>query len=74
MEAPQETGVKIVEWNEEEVMSKEFALCTVQHMMQFCRLIYFQPKIQPFNGEEDFNATLKQLNGLKKFIENKVKE
>ncbi len=66
--------LKVVEWNEKELMSKEFAIGTVQHMMQFCRLIYFQPKIKPFNGKEDFEVTLKQLNGLKEFIENNVKE
>ena len=31
--------LKVVEWNEKELMSKEFAIATVQHMMQFCRLI-----------------------------------
>ena len=66
--------LKVVEWNEKELMSKEFAIATVQHMMQFCRLIYCQPKIKPFNGKEDFEVTLKQLNGLKEFIENNVKE
>lgn len=66
--------VKVKEWNEEELMSKEFAISTVQHIIQFCRLIYFQPKIKPFNGKEDFEATLKQLNGLKEFIENNIKE
>ena len=72
--APEETGVKVVEWDEKEVMSKEFALATVNHMLQFCRLVYFQPKVKPFNGEIDFEATCKQLNGLKEFIENNVRE
>ncbi|MBQ3021916.1 MAG: hypothetical protein IJD91_01135 [Clostridia bacterium] len=65
---------KEITWNEGELMTRQFALSTVEYMLQFCRLVYFQPKIKPFNGQVDFAATCKRLNGLKEFIENNVRE
>lgn len=67
--APEETGVKVVEWDEKEVMSKEYAIGTVEHMWRFCKKLYFMPQIKPFNEEEGFVATQQMLNGLKEFIQ-----
>ena len=71
--APGEDGAEVVEWDEEKVMSKEYALSVIHRLKVFCRWLYFRPKEKPFNCEADFVATYKELNGLKEFIE-KAKE
>lgn len=62
------------EWNEGEPMSKEFALGVVDEMKRFCRRLYYQPQIIPFNTNIDFDGTMQMLNGLREMIEASVKE
>ena len=62
-----------VRWNEEEPMSKEFAIGVVDEMQRFCRRLYYQPTIEPFNNHIAFEATMKMLNGLREMIEASVK-
>ena len=49
-------------------MTKEFAIATVDYMMQFCRRLYYIPNKEPFSGETDFESRLQELNGLKDYI------
>ena len=67
--ASEGNGVEIIEWDEEEVMPKEYALSLVHRLKVFFRWLYFHPNEKPFNCEADFVATYKELNGLKEFIE-----
>ncbi|MEE0963091.1 MAG: hypothetical protein U0L73_02595 [Ruminococcus bromii] len=60
--------MEVINWDEKEVMSKEYAVSTIEYIMQFCKRLYYQPQIKPFNSEEGFAATLQELNGLKEFI------
>ena len=64
----------ITEWKPGEKMSKEFALDAIEVLKQFCRRLYFQPQMKPFNGSEDFEATTQVLNGLKELIDVSVTE
>lgn len=60
--------MKALEWNQGEEMTKEYAISTVEYIMQFCRRLYYQPEIKPFSGEADFEARMQELNGLKEFV------
>lgn len=68
-----ESHVKVVEWNPEEEMSKEYALTMIDEMRCFIRKRYYMPKTEPFNGKADFESRLHELNGLKEFIENNIR-
>lgn len=68
------SGAEIAEWNETEVMSKEYAIGIVENMWRFCKKLYFMPQIKPFNSEEDFVTTLQMLNGVKEFIQLRCEE
>ena len=65
---PEITGVKILEWNPGEEMSKEYAISTVEYTMQFYRRLYYQPQMKPFSCEADFVGRMQELNGLKEMI------
>ena len=65
---------RTIEWNEEEVMSKEFALSVIDGIRRFHRRIKFSPEIAPFESERAFESDIRVLNGLKRFIEEKVTE
>ncbi len=55
-------------------MSKEFALSVIDEMKCFCRRLYYQPQIKPFNTSIDFEGRMQMLNGLREAIEYSVKE
>lgn len=71
---PEDRGVKIVEWNPGEEMSKEYALAMLDETRCFLRALWFQPQIKPFSGEADFVGRMQELNGLKEFIVKLFKE
>ena len=68
------SDVKITEWNPGEKMTKEFALEAIDGFEQFCRRLYYQPQMKPFNCSEDFEMTTQMLNGLRKLIDVSVTE
>lgn len=67
--APDDIGIKTLEWNLGEEMSKEYALTMLDGTRCFFRMLWFQPQIKPFNGEADFVGRMHELYGLKEFIE-----
>lgn len=58
----------VIEWNEKEIMSKEYALSVIRHIKSFIRASYYMPNRQAFNGEDDFKAWNIELDGLKEYI------
>ena len=71
---PEIAGVETIDWNEKDIMSKEYAISMIDEMRCFLRLLWLQPKIKPFSGEADFVGRMQELNGLKELIKEKVKE
>ena len=63
----------IIGWNEDEVMSKEFALCVIKEIRRFYRRIKISPESTPFSCEADFESAIRMIDGLENFIEAKVR-
>ena len=60
-----------LEWNPGEPMTEEDALSVVESMKQFIRARYFFGNKAAFNGKEDFDAWMLELDGLERYIEKK---
>jgi len=65
---------KIVEWNPEEEMTKEFALSALKEIKLFYRRLYHFPEMKPFINDKDFDGATQVLNGLSELIEAKLTE
>lgn len=65
---------KITEWNPGEKMSKEFAVDFIKYIKLFCRRLYYQPTIKPFNSDIDFKAVTQTLDGLRDLIDEEITE
>lgn len=65
---PEITGAEIIDWNEKEIMSKEYAIAMLDETMCFIRKLYYFPKAKPFSGEADYVGRMQELNGLKELI------
>ena len=63
-----------VEWNEEEIMTDEFALTAMDEIQCFYRRLYYFPEMKPFSNSIDFENAIEVLNGLKEYIKSKIKE
>ena len=66
--------MKTLEWEPGERMTEEFALSVIDEMKCFCRRLYYQPQIKPFNTSIDFEGRIQMLNGLREMIDSSVKE
>ena len=64
----------IIEWDEKEIMSKEFALSSLDIIGRFCRRMYFHPESKPFNCKYDFECQMNVIRGLKDYILSKITE
>ena len=64
---------KIVEWNPDEEMTKEFALSALKEIKLFYRRLYYFPEKKPFINDEDFDRATQVLDGFKDLIEKNVK-
>ena len=56
-------------WDEEEPMTKEFALAVVGSIRRFIKARYYHPGLPAFNGWPDFRNWLNELAGLEQYIE-----
>ena len=72
----QKENPNLISWDGESVMSKEFALATVDRMNSFIRRVYYH-SLKPedkfylplIDGEVDFNGWMETLEGLGEYIE-----
>ncbi len=71
---PKKCECKIVDWNPDEEMTKEFALSALKEIKLFYRRLYNFPEMKPFINDKDFDGATQVLNGLSKLIETKVTE
>ena len=60
-----------LEWNPGEMMNDEYALSVVESVKRFIRARYFFGNKTAFNGKEDFDAWMLELDGLERYIEKK---
>ena len=49
-------------------MSDEYALSVVAGVRQFIRARYYMPKKQVFNGKQDFEGWMQEIDGLEEYI------
>lgn len=59
---------KELEWNENEPMNSEYALSVIESVKKFIRGRFYMPDRQAFNGEADFEAWKKEIDGLEDYI------
>lgn len=57
-------------WDGESHMTKEYALAVIQHLKHFSNSLYHFPEKEHFSGKADFEAHMRELDGLKDYVEN----
>ena len=77
----QNENPNVISWDGESVMSKEFALATVNRMQGFIRRVYYNPPkpgekfyLPLIDGEVDFKGWMDTLKGLQEYIEGNCRD